>query len=40
MVELAAAAEVVNPRAKEVVAGLEARGVRVEWMQEVFWQES
>ena len=39
VVELAAAAEVVNPRAKAVVAGLEEQGVEVEWVQEALWEE-
>ena len=38
--ELAAAAEVVNPIAKAVVAGLEEQGVRVEWVQETLWKEA
>ena len=40
VVELTAAAEVVNPSAKAVVAGLEEQGVRVEWVQETLWKET
>ena len=40
VVELAAAAEVVNPIAKAVVAGLEEQGVRVKWVQETLWKEA
>ena len=39
VVELAAAAEVVNPIAKEVVADMEGQGIGVEWVQETLWKE-
>ena len=39
VVELAAAAEVVNPIAKEVLAGMEGHGIRVEWVQETLWKQ-
>lgn len=40
VVELAAAAEVVNPSAKAVVADLEEQGVKVEWVQETLWKDA
>ena len=40
VVELAAAAEVVNPSAKAVVAGLEEQGVKVEWVEETLWKQA
>ena len=40
VVELPAAAEVVNPVAKEVVKGLEEKEIKVEWVQRTLWKEA